>query len=67
MTDPLRLTRDLSLGASWCLLPAPLRRQGAASRLHELGFPTLQAYLRDRYIDQHASMRGIAMELMGSG
>ena len=65
MVSPVRPRVALAVDAAelWRAVPGVLRTPTVAGRLHRLGFDDLESYLRDRYVDQRASVQAIAREL----
>jgi hypothetical protein len=65
MVSPVRPRVALAVDAAelWRAVPGVLRTPTVARRLHRLGFDDLESYLRDRYVDQRASLQAIAREL----
>src|ERR1039458_6246608 len=67
MVRPVRPRVGVAVDAGelWRAVPGALRTPTVATRLHRLGFDDLDSYLRDRYVDQRASLQAIARELSG--
>ena len=67
MVRPVRPRVGVAVDAGelWRAVPGALRTPTVTTRLHRLGFDDLESYLRDRYVDQRASLQAIARELSG--
>ena len=65
MVRPVRPRVGVAVDAGelWRAVPGALRTPTVPTRLHRLGFDDLESYLRDRYVDQRASLQAIAREL----